>query len=273
MNLTKLTELAIQAAQLAGKMIATYLNEDIAVQRKSGGTSYASQVVTKVDKEAEQLIVAHLLPTISDYDLALITEETEDDASRFKKAYFWCVDPLDGTLAFIQKETGFSVSIALVAQDGTPQLGVVYDPVTQTTYHAMKDLGAFRNGIPWKIKRENPFLTYVTDKKLNETPRKEEIEALLQEKVKQLELKGINEISGGGSVMNAIRVLENGPALLFKFPKKEQGGGSIWDYAATACIFHELGLQATNAHGKRLDLNRKDSTFMNHEGIYYANLG
>ena len=37
---------------------------------------------------------------------------------------------------------------------------------------------------------------------------------------------------------------------------------SIWDFAATACIFQELGLPVTNFEGGRLDMNRKDGTFM-----------
>ncbi len=40
---------------------------------------------------------------------------------------------MDGTLAFINGHPGFAVSIALVAQDGTPQIGVVYDPSTNNT--------------------------------------------------------------------------------------------------------------------------------------------
>ena len=72
--------------------------------------------------------------------------------------------------------------------------------------------------------------------------------------------------------MNACSVLENFPACYFKFPKSKNGGGSIWDFAATTCIYQELGLPATNFEGGKLDLNRKDSTFMNHQGVFYANL-
>ena len=86
-----------------------------------------------------------------------------------------------------------------------------------------------------------------------------------------LGLNGIWEISGGGAVLNALLVLENGPACMLKFPKKESGGGSIWDYAATSCIYRELGLPATNFAGERLDLNRKDGTFMNHQGVFFDN--
>ena len=66
-------------------------------------------------------------------------------------------------------------------------------------------------------------------------------------------------------------VAENSPAVLLKLPKKEKGGGSLWDFAATACIFNELGLQATDYSGKPLQLNPKETTFMNDNGIFYVN--
>ena len=272
MDLTQLCNIAIQAALSAGKIIQQHRDKDILVTQKQGGTSYAAQVVTVVDKACETTILSYLLPTCKDFDIALLSEETEDDSSRFEKAFFWCVDPMDGTLPFINKKPGFSVSIALIAQDGTPHLGVVFDPSTNTLYHAIKGKGAFKNENPWQIKLANKHLTYVTDRKLKDTPRATEIETLLNKYVAQLHLKGIREIAGAGSVLNAILVLEHGPACMLKLPKKENGGGSIWDFAATACIYQELGLTATNFAGGKLDLNRKESTFMNHAGVFFANL-
>lgn len=270
-NLLKLNKIAIDAALAAGQVIQRYRNEEVKTEHKDGGENYASQVVTAVDFECERIILSHLLPSCKQYDLALLSEETKDDGSRFEKEYFWCIDPMDGTLAFINKYPGFSVSISLVSKDGTPQIGVVYDPSSKTIYHAIKGNGVFKNGKTWNIKNKNKHLTYVTDKKLKDTPRSAEIESMLYKYVEKLNLVGVKEISGGGSVMNAVCVLENGPACMIKFPKKEKGGGSIWDYAATACIFNELGFPATNFDGGKLDLNRKGDTFMNHEGIFYSN--
>ena len=139
-------------------------------------------------------------------------------------------------------------------------------------YHAIKGNGAFKNDSPWEMKHTNKHLTYVTDQQLKDTPRAAEIEKLLNKNAAKLNLNTIKEIAGAGSVLNGILVLENGPACMFKFPKKESGGGSIWDFAATACIYQELGLPATNFEGGRLDLNRKDSSFMNQEGVFYSNL-
>jgi len=252
MDLSQLTNIAIKAALAAGKVIQQYIKEDISVELKKGGTSYASQVVTEVDRKCETAILTHLLPTCAEFGLALLSEETEDDGSRFKKDFFWCIDPMDGTLAFINKRPGFSVSIALVAKDGTPYIGVVFNPSTDTLYHAIKGNGAFKNGQPWKIKPTNDHLTYVTDRKLKDTPHASEIESLLKEEVTKLNLSGVKEIAGAGAVLNGIYVLENGPACMLKFPKKESGGGSIWDFAATACIYRELGLPATNFEGGKM---------------------
>jgi fructose-1,6-bisphosphatase/inositol monophosphatase family enzyme len=272
MDLTQLCEIAIKAAHAAGKVIQKYMNDEVQVEKKDGGTSYASQVVTVVDKECEKVILSHLLPVCDEFDLGLLSEETEDNDSRFEKDFFWCIDPMDGTLPFINKQAGFSVSIALVAKDGTPHIGVVYDPSTDNLYHAVKDQGAFKNSKPWVVKNINTYLTYVTDKPLKDTPQVDTIESLLINYANELRLDEVKEISGAGSVLNAIRVLENGPACMIKLPKKENGGGSIWDYAATACIFNELSKPVTNFAGGRIDLNRKEGTFMNQEGVFYENL-
>ncbi|TBN03933.1 inositol monophosphatase [Hyunsoonleella flava] len=272
MDLQHLANIAIEAALTAGNSIQKYMDDDIAVEQKEGGSTYASQVVTKVDHECERVILSHLKPTCKTFDIGLLSEETEDDGSRFEKAFFWCIDPLDGTLAFINKQSGFSVSIALIAKDGTPVIGVIFDPSTKTVYHAIKGRGAYKNKERWEIKNTNDYLTFVTDKKLKDTPQSDKIQNILNTYKSDLGLNSIKEISGAGAVMCAILVLENGPACFLKLQKKENGGGSIWDYAATACIYNELGLPATSFNGDILDLNKKDGAFMNHKGVFYSNL-
>ena len=69
--------------------------------------------------------------------------------------------------------------------------------------------------------------------------------------------------------MNACKVLANPLACYVKLPK-QNGGGSLWDYAGTACIFSEAGAVATDIYGQCFDLNRADSTLMCHRGILFA---
>ncbi len=55
---------------------------------------------------------------------------------------FWLVDPLDGTVEFINKTNEFTVNIALV-ENGTPIAGVIYVPCLKRMYYAWRDYGAF----------------------------------------------------------------------------------------------------------------------------------
>jgi 3'-phosphoadenosine 5'-phosphosulfate (PAPS) 3'-phosphatase len=80
----------------------------------------------------------------------------------------------------------------------------------------------------------------------------------------------VQALQGDGAAMNAIQVLESSPGCYFKIPKPQEGGGSLWDFAATAAIFAECGASARDFYGQPLDLNRADSTFMNHRGVLYA---
>lgn len=229
---------AIYAARTAGKMIDDCAGAEIDVKQKDTGESLAARVVTEVDLKSEKIILDAIMPLCAKYDLGLLTEEQEDDGSRFEKDYFFAIDPLDGTLPFTEAREGYAVSIALLSREGVPQVGVVYDPLKETLYHAVKECGVYRNEKSWEC-------TFNSNEKAK-------------------------EIDSGGAVMNACWVLENAPAYFLKNPKPTDGCGCIWDYAATACIFFEFGAWISDALGDSLELNRKDSLFMNHKGVVCA---
>lgn len=271
-DLSQLAACAVTAVKEAGALIAQYNGREVAVQHKAGGESLASQVVTEVDELSQAILLKHLLPTCATYDLALLTEEQADDGSRLVKDAFWCIDPLDGTLPFTESIPGFAVSIALVARDGTPLIGVVYDPSTGTQYQAVRGQGALRDGAPWQLqsKADPAPLHFIADRSMASHSKFDEAMEQLQVLATELDRDGLKTTLTGGAVMNALWVLEQAPACYFKFPKSQAGGGSLWDYAATACIYEELGVWYSDIAGQALDLNRADSTFMNHRGVLFA---
>lgn len=240
-QLQELLEMAKKAALAAGDIIASYQGNIIETNLKETGTSLASQVVTEVDIKAEKAILEILTPTRAQYDLGLLTEETPDDGSRFEKDYFWCIDPLDGTLPFSQNLPGYGTSIALVSQKGETILGVVNNPRGGNLYYALKGKGAFKN--------DKTFCIENTEGK-------------------------VHIINGpGGAVMQAIATIEKAPCVFYKRPKKEQGGGCLWDYAATAIIIKEAGGDCSDYSFTPLNLNSSKSLFMNHCGvIFFAGL-
>ena len=280
-DLKELCKVAIDAARKAGNYISSYNREEINIQLKNmtdntgpcGGTSIASQVVTEVDINSQEIILQILNPTSEKYNLGLLTEEIVDDNSRFDKDYFWCIDPLDGTLPFTQGKEGYSVSIALVAKNGTPVIGIVYNPITHDIYHAIIEQGSYKNGEKWCINQKNESVfTFINDRSFYKHPKYKSIVTSLNMDLSKSGFSAFKMIKQGGAVMNAIWVIEKAPACYLKLPKKEKGGGSIWDFAATSCIFNELGLHASDFEENPLNLNNNSTTFMNEKGILFSSL-
>ena len=270
LDLQSLAETAVAAARSAGQIISESSNQEIEVEHKDGGHTYASQVVTEVDRKAQDVILETLNLSCDEYDFALLTEESEDDHSRFQKEYFWCIDPLDGTLPFTKKEPGYSVSIALVAKCGKPQIGVVYDPVHDVLWEAAIGRGLKKNNQPWMMNSNSDVLNFTYDRSFEKHPERQRVLDELNSYAQAIGLTKVHATQYGGAVINACYALESAPGCHFKFAKPEEGGGSIWDYAATACLFEQAGAFVSDVYGDALDLNRSDSTFMNHRGAVYA---
>ena len=268
-ELTELADLAIDAATAAGEMIARSRPKEI--EHKSSGGSLASQVVTEVDRRSEAIILETLNPTLKRFELGLLTEEQPDDGGRFSADYFWCIDPIDGTLPFIEGTPGYAVSIALVRRDGTPTIGVVYDPVGETVIHAIAGQGSIPKRTTYgtsslstgRYSRCSPIRAF------SPVRSRDQITTALEEIARDMGLTGLHVDASAGAVMNACKVLANPLACYVKLPK-QNGGGSLWDYAATACIFSEAGAVATDIYGQCFALNRGESTLMCHRGILFA---
>ena len=269
-ELQTLCSLAQTAASRAGFLISETPFDQLSVERKPGGDTEASQVVSQLDRDAQAIILETLESSIQSFDFAILAEEHEDDHGRLEKAAFWCIDPLDGTLPFLEGKAGYAVSIALVSSAGVPLIGVVHDPRTGTVYSSVRGMGAQRAGRAISSPERTDHLHLFSDRSLTKDPLYPQLLAGLDAIAHELGLRGVHHQPSAGAVMNACGILDQAPACYLKFPKVEAGGGSLWDYAATACIFSETSACVSDIHGHPLDLNRHDSTFLNHCGILYA---
>lgn len=255
-ELTDLLSYAKSAAIKAGQMIKNKSRGYIQKNYKQVGSELASQIVTEIDLLSERIILDELRPTFELYKLGLLTEENTENRCRFSYDYFWCIDPLDGTLNFSRNESGHSISIALVSKSGDTVIGVVFDNNHEALYWSVKGEGAYKNGETLKIIQRTSPITLLTDHSFES---------------EDLNLPNNIELySPGGAVMNAILTIEKAPAIYFKRPKLQEGGGSLWDFAASSLIQAEAGGFNGDFNRRPLDLNKKNSTFMNKEGVIYS---
>lgn len=128
---------AIQAALHAGvKITEIYTSDDFNITTKADKSP-----LTKADIAAHSVIKQHL----SETGYPVLSEEGKDIPYDDRKnwAYFWLVDPLDGTKEFIKRNGEFTVNIAFV-RNQTPIMGVVYAPNLRLLYFGDNNLGSYK---------------------------------------------------------------------------------------------------------------------------------
>jgi len=107
-------------------------------------------VVTAADRAAEDLIRRRL--EAHDAGIPVLSEEDarDTDGSGAASGAQWIVDPLDGTVNFVQGIPVFAVSIGLV-EDGVPQLGVIHAPALRQTFWGAPGAGVFEGKRPVSV--------------------------------------------------------------------------------------------------------------------------
>ena len=132
-------KIAKEAALRAGEILLKYYGRSYEIREKS-----KNNPVTTADFEADDFLRDTLLGSFPDY--GWLSEETRDSSERLSKNRVWVVDPLDGTKEFIRGVPEFVVSIGLV-ENCKPILGVIYNPVKNELFSAVKGEQASLNGI------------------------------------------------------------------------------------------------------------------------------
>ncbi|MBI2557491.1 MAG: inositol monophosphatase [Planctomycetes bacterium] len=110
--------------------------------------------VTEADKKSEEIIKGHIRTQFNNHDI--LAEESL--AVRNASPFLWIIDPLDGTLNYIHGLPCFAVSIALEIE-GELAVGLIYEPLRENIYSAIKGQGAFKNGKRIHVAHSNTLNT------------------------------------------------------------------------------------------------------------------
>lgn len=146
MNLEQVLEFTKQVAKEAGDIQKKHFrSKNISMYLKSSDVD----LVTKVDKASEYFIIKKLSEK---YDFSFLSEEK--GVIENNSEYRWIIDPLDGTTNYANGFPIFGISIALEKNDETI-LGVIYIPLLDEMYTAIKDRGAFLNGKELNVSRKD----------------------------------------------------------------------------------------------------------------------
>ena len=132
-------ELATKLAHQAGAVLLQHYYSPFLVEQKVNALQETEEV-TAADRDANELIVNSLREAFPDD--GILAEESTDNEQRLAKDRVWLIDPMDGTKNFIQRDGDFAVQIGL-AVGGESVAGVVYQPVRDVLYRAVRGGGAW----------------------------------------------------------------------------------------------------------------------------------
>ena len=214
----------------------------------------AKDVVTVADVSSEKLIVDGLRETFPTHSIR--TEEAgvvEGSDPRYR----WIIDPVDGTVNFSRGIPLWGISIALHFE-GKPLVAVVNLPKLGEMYTATKGGGAFMNGKPIHVSREdNPVHAIVSNGDFNvgdvakinaQNSRNFAHESETFERVKCL---GSAVIEGCFTACGRIDCF----VMTMSYP---------WDIAAISLIVEEAGGKATHIDGSPM-------LFVDAEQVVFSN--
>ncbi len=220
-NIKEIQEIVIAAA--AQELMPRF--SDCVREYKADGS-----IVTEADHAVQQSIQKALIQRWPDY-LFVGEEMTEKEQAALLNTSgqgIWCLDPVDGTSNFASAVPFFAVSLSLL-KDGEVLMGVIYDPVRDECFTAIKGEGSWLNGeLLGKRMPQPPLAKGIGLVDLKRLPR-ELVLRLIDEKPYRSQ-RNI------GSIALEWCWIAAGRCHVYL-----HGSQRIWDYGAAGLILHEAG--------------------------------
>jgi myo-inositol-1(or 4)-monophosphatase len=138
-ELSHALEVAVRAARRGGELAKARLGDPGYVKWKGH-----RDVVSEASIQVQEAIISAILAEFP--DTGILAEEGPEDAPLPVDAeHLWIIDPICGSLNFVQGIPYFGVSIAL-RSEGNIRVGVVYDPCREELFEATAETPATLNG-------------------------------------------------------------------------------------------------------------------------------
>ena len=116
--------------------------ENLQVSSKAPG-----DFVTSADKRTEKIIIEELLKAHPNY--GIISEEA-GYINKSNKNNRWIIDPIDGTMNFLNGIPQFAISVAY-EEENEVKCGIIFNPVTNEMFSAEKGSGAYLNNSRMRV--------------------------------------------------------------------------------------------------------------------------
>jgi len=230
-DLSRMLETAVVAARLAGQ----HAMEELYYTRKS--LKSPDEIVTAADPACQKIIIDRIRENYPDH--GFLAEEGKDGGLlRIRprdEDIWWIIDPIDGTNNFSNGLLCFCVSIAAF-HEGSPLLGVIYDPTTDSMYAAAAGREAQLNDRRIQVSSEpiSRFTSFGLDSHLHPKTDKAIVEIMQKTRFRCL----------GATALHMAYVAKG--SLIGMATTSAR----LWDIAAGVILVERAGGRVTDLDGK-----------------------
>lgn len=242
----------IELAKKASKEVLAYYNQGVKIEIKSDNSP-----VTSADLASNKIILNGLRQAYK--DIPILSEEEKDSSSRLNSDMVFIVDPLDGTMDFIQHTNQFAINIALV-KSHHPIVSVVAIPAKGKIYFAHVNRGAYVFSSKDMIKRLH--VSFKCDKVkmyYSANHQNKKFLELVQTKPKLASIEYV------GSALKACQIAEGLAEVCYSIGR----GTKEWDTCAPQLVVEEAGGLFLDNHLNPVSYNRED--VYNNDGFTILN--
>lgn len=225
----------IQATKKCGQIILNADRSSIGITDKAGKANF----VTTYDCMVQEAIQKELMIILPE---AEFLGEEEDCQVNPDAEYIFIVDPIDGTTNFIKDYHMSCISVGLI-KNGKRYLGVVYNPYLDEVFTAIKGEGAYLNGSPIKVSKEdmdNGILLF------GSSPYNTELARASFDLAYEYFTKCLDIRRSGSAALDLCSIACGRAEIYFEMIL------SPWDFAAGALIVEEAGGTVTTLDGDEL---------------------
>ncbi|KAK7079239.1 Inositol monophosphatase 2 [Halocaridina rubra] len=244
-NIQECFDTAMQLVKTAGDLVRDAIKKKKNIETKSS----AVDLVTESDKAVEKIMIDGLSNAFPDHKFI-----GEESVSAGEKCVFtddptWIIDPIDGTMNFVHSFPHTCISVGLwINKDA--EVAIVYNPVLNQMFTALKGKGAFLNGEKISASGETDLSTSLIFAEVGSSRDPEKMNTVITNFTTLLpRVHGMRAM--GSCTLNMCYVAMGGGDAYFEF------GIHAWDTAAAYLVVKEAGGIVVDTEGGTFDLMRR----------------
>ncbi|XP_069191103.1 inositol monophosphatase 1 isoform X3 [Procambarus clarkii] len=241
-NTEECFSVALKLVKEGGNLVRDAIKKTKNVEIKSS----VVDLVTESDKAVEKLLITGLSKAFTDHKFIGEESVAAGEKCVLTDEPTWIIDPIDGTMNFVHSFPYTCISVALWVNKEA-EIGIVYNPVLEQMFTAIKGQGAFLNDEKISASGETDLGQALVFSEMGTSRDPEKVDTVITN-ITTLMTKVHGFRDAGSAVLAIMSIAAGWGDVFFQF------GLCCWDMAAGCLILREAGGYVCDTEGGPFDL-------------------